>query len=100
MKYVTTIAEREFVIEILDDHHVALNGVVYVVDFESVSERTVYSLLVNNQSFEGSVYSSEEGWQVLLHGSQYVLQVEDEREKHQPTLFARINRTFERLVVH
>ena len=53
MKYVTTIAEREFVIEILDDHHVALNGVVYVVDFESVSERTVYSLLVNNQSFEG-----------------------------------------------
>jgi len=81
MKYVTTIAEREFVIEILDDHHVALNGVVYVVDFESVSERTVYSLLVNNQSFEGSVYSSEEGWQVLLHGSQYVLQVEDEREK-------------------
>ena len=81
MKYVTTIAEREFVIEILDDHHVALNGVVYVVDFESVSERTVYSLLVNNQSFEGSVYPSEEGWQVLLHGSQYVLQVEDEREK-------------------
>ncbi|HLE53537.1 MAG TPA: biotin/lipoyl-containing protein [Anaerolineales bacterium] len=81
MKYVTTIAEREFVIEILDDHHVALNGVVYVVDFESVSERTVYSLLVNNQSFEGSVYPSDEGWQVLLHGSQYVLQVEDEREK-------------------
>ena len=60
MKYVTTIAEREFVIEILDDHHVALNGVIYNVDFESVSERTVYSLLVNNQSFEGSVYPSDE----------------------------------------
>jgi biotin carboxyl carrier protein len=27
------------------------------------------------------VYESEEGWQVLLHGSQYVLLVEDERER-------------------
>lgn len=81
MKYIATLAEREFVIEILDDHHVALDGVVYNVDFEAASEQTIYSLLVNNQSFEGSVYPSDEGWQVLLHGSQYVLQVEDEREK-------------------
>jgi len=81
MKYITTLAEREFIVEILDDHHVALNGVVYNVDFEAASEQTIYSLLVNNQSFEGSVYPSDEGWQVLLHGSQYVLQVEDEREK-------------------
>jgi biotin carboxyl carrier protein len=27
------------------------------------------------------IYESEEGWQVLLHGSQYVLLVEDERER-------------------
>ena len=81
MKYITTLAERELIVEILDDHHVALNGVVYNVDFEAASEQTIYSLLVNNQSFEGSVYPSDEGWQVLLHGSQYVLQVEDEREK-------------------
>ncbi len=81
MKYITTTAEREFIIEILDDNHVALNGVVYEVDFEVASEQTIYSLLVNNRSFEGSVYQSDDGWQVLLHGTQYVLQVEDEREK-------------------
>lgn len=81
MKYVTTIGEREYLVEIIDEHHVLLDGILLDVDFQAVSERTVYSLLVNNRSHEGLVYPSEEGWQVLLLGSQYELQVEDEREK-------------------
>jgi len=81
MKYVTTIGEREYLVEIIDEHHVQLDGVPLDVDFQAVSERTVYSLLVNNHSYEGLVYPSEEGWQVLVLGSQYELQVEDEREK-------------------
>jgi biotin carboxyl carrier protein len=81
MKYVTTSGEREILIEILDEHHITVDGVDYEIDFESVSEQTVYSLLANNNSYEALVYESEEGWQVLLHGSQYVLLVEDEREK-------------------
>ncbi len=81
MKYVATSGEREILIEILDDHHITVDGVDYEIDFESVSEQTVYSLLANNKSYEALVYESEEGWQVLLHGSQYVLLVEDEREK-------------------
>ena len=81
MKYVATSGEREILIEILDEHHITVDGVDYEIDFESVSEQTVYSLLANNNSYEALVYESEEGWQVLLHGSQYVLLVEDEREK-------------------
>ena len=81
MKYVATSGEREFLIEILDEHHIIVDGVKFDIDFEAVSEQTVYSLLANNKSYEALVYESEEGWQVLLHGSQYVLLVEDEREK-------------------
>ena len=81
MKYVATSGEREILIEILDEHHITVDGVDYEIDFESVSEQTVYSLLANNNSYEALVYESEDGWQVLLHGSQYVLLVEDEREK-------------------
>jgi biotin carboxyl carrier protein len=81
MRYVTTTGDREILIEIIDDHHITVDGVSYEIDFESVSERTVYSLLANNKSHEALVYESEEGWQVLLHGSQYVLLVEDERER-------------------
>jgi biotin carboxyl carrier protein len=81
MKYVATTGDREILIEIIDDHHITVDGVKYEIDFESVSEQTVYSLLANNKSYEALVYESEEGWQVLLHGSQYVLLVEDERER-------------------
>lgn len=81
MRYVATIRDREYLIEIVDERHLILNGVNYEIDFESVSEQTVYSLLANNRSYEALVYSSDEGWQVLLHGSQYVVQVEDERER-------------------
>ncbi len=81
MKYVATSGEREILIEILDEHHITVDGIDYEIDFESVSEQTVYSLLANNKSYEALVYESEDGWQVLLHGSQYVLLVEDERER-------------------
>jgi len=81
MRYVATIRDREYLVEIIDEHHLQLDGVTYEIDFESVSEQTVYSLLANNRSYEALVYSSDEGWQVLLHGSQYVVQVEDERER-------------------
>ena len=81
MKYVATSGEREILIEILDEHHITVDGVDYEIDFESVSEQTVYSLLANNNSYEALVYESEDGWQVLLHGSQYELLVEDERER-------------------
>ena len=81
MKYVATSSEREILIEILDEHHITVDGVDYEIDFETISEQTVYSLLANNNSYEALIYESEEGWQVLLHGSQYVLLVEDERER-------------------
>jgi acetyl/propionyl-CoA carboxylase alpha subunit len=81
MKYVATSGEREILIDILDDQHITVDGIDYEIDFESVSEQTVYSLLANNKSYEALVYESDEGWQVLLHGSQYVLLVEDERER-------------------
>jgi biotin carboxyl carrier protein len=81
MKYVATTGDREIEVEIVDEHHIIVDGVSYEIDFESVSEQTVYSLLANNKSHEALVYESEEGWQVLLHGSQYVLVVEDERER-------------------
>jgi biotin carboxyl carrier protein len=81
MRYIATTGDREILIEIIDEHHILVDGTRYDIDFETVSEQTVYSLLANHKSYEALVYESEEGWQVLLHGSQYVLLVEDEREK-------------------
>jgi len=81
MKYVATTGEREILVEIINDQQVEVDGVLYDIDFESVSENTVYSLLANNQSYDALVYEGDDGWQVLLLGSQYIFQVEDERER-------------------
>lgn len=78
MKYVTTIDGQEYVVEIVDDSHVRVNGKLYAVDFDSVSDQPVYSLLLDGRSFEAYVYPGEEHWQVLLHGRSYPAQVEDE----------------------
>lgn len=81
MKYITTIDDQNYFIEILDEENILVDDHPYEVDFESVSNQPVYSLLINGQSYEAYVYPSEEGWQVLLHGRLYPATVIDEREK-------------------
>jgi len=81
MRYVTTIGEREYIVEILDEGHILVDGASYAVDFDTISDQPVFSLLLDGQSYESFVYPDEEGWQVLLYGSLYLVEVEDEREK-------------------
>jgi len=82
MKYVTTIAGRDFIVEILDEAHVSVDGKSYEVDFESICDQPVYSLIMDGKSYEAYVNpADEEGWQVLLFGRLYPALVEDERDK-------------------
>ena len=81
MKYITTINDKEFLVEIIDEHRVSINGQTYHVDFEAVSGQPVYSLIVDGKSHEGFVRESDDEWQVLLRGRLYPAKVEDEREK-------------------
>ena len=81
MRYVSNVNGVEYLIEIIDERHIIVNGRRLTVDFNSVSGQPVYSLIVDGKSYEGSVYPSDEGWQVLLHGTLYEMIVEDEREK-------------------
>jgi biotin carboxyl carrier protein len=81
MKYITSINDTEFAIEIIDDHHVSVNGKTYQIDFVAVSGQPVYSVLLDGKSHEAYVRENEEFWQVLLRGRLYPAKVEDEREK-------------------
>jgi hypothetical protein len=81
MKYVTTIGDKEYTIEIIDNGHLNFNGKVMEVDFESISGQPVYSLVIDGKSHEAYVYQHEDEWQVLLLGKQYPVKVEDERAK-------------------
>jgi acetyl/propionyl-CoA carboxylase alpha subunit len=81
MRYITTIGEQEFTIEIQDEKHILVDDKEYEVDFDSISEQPMYSLLLDGQSYEAYVYPSEKIWQVLLFGRFYPVHVEDERER-------------------
>jgi biotin carboxyl carrier protein len=81
MKYVTTIDEKEYLVELLDDHRVSVNGMTYEIDFERVGDQPVYSMLVDGSSYDVLVYPEEDEWQVLFQAHLYTACVEDEREK-------------------
>ncbi len=81
MKYITTIDNKEFEIEVVDEHHVRIGERLLKVDFETVSGQPVFSLILDGKSYESFVYQGEEDWEVLLRGRQYQVKIEDEREK-------------------
>lgn len=81
MRYITTIGETEFTVEVLDKRHVSVNGKVMEVDFENISGQPVYSMVIDGKSYEAYVYEVEDEWQVLLLGQEYPIKVQDEREK-------------------
>jgi biotin carboxyl carrier protein len=80
MRYITTVDNKEYLVEILDEKHIIINGKTYEVDFESVSGQPVYSLIVDGKSHESYVQQGDDNWQVLLRGRLYPVTVEDERE--------------------
>jgi biotin carboxyl carrier protein len=81
MKYVTNVNGKDFLINILDDHHVNIDGQTYEIDFISIANQPVFSLIISGKSFEAYVYPGEEDYQVLLQGRSFSVKVEDEREK-------------------
>jgi biotin carboxyl carrier protein len=79
VKYVTTIGGHTYHVEVIDEHHILLDGKPYEVDFTAIANQPVYSLLINGRSLEANAFQTGEGWQVLLHGKMFEARVEDEQ---------------------
>ena len=81
MRYITRINDQDFVIDIIDETHIMLDGTLYNISFDSMGDQPIYSLLLEGNSYEAFVYPDEDNWQVLLHGRFFLANVEDERER-------------------
>lgn len=79
MKYRVTVGERAYAIEVNQDQQITFDDEVLEVDFASVGEGGLYSLLVNNESFEAMVEERDGVWYVLMRGDLYEIDVVDER---------------------
>ncbi len=81
MKYFATIGDKQFEVEIKADQQIAVDKKPLIADFQSVGDQPVYSLILDGDSFEASIYTTESGIQVLLQGQLFEVHVEDERQQ-------------------
>ena len=82
MKYLTTVNQIEYEVELLEEGSVLVNGRAYQVDFSDIDGGQAFSLLVDGQSYEAFLSEDEaEGIQVVIHGIRYITEVIDEHEK-------------------
>lgn len=85
MKYVTTVNNQEFQIEIVDERHIRIGEQLLEVDFEAINGQPVFSIILDGKSYESFVYQGDEDWEVLIRGRQYQVKIEDERERRLKT---------------
>jgi biotin carboxyl carrier protein len=78
MKYITTIKDKKFEIEIQNDGSVLVNGQPREVDFLSLTP-SLYSIIMNGLSLEVVIEEREGEYQVLMGGRLYEGEVLDER---------------------
>jgi len=80
MKYVATVNDKTYEIEINGEGEITVDGKRLSVDFKSVAEQSVYSLLLDGNSYEAYVYPGDTGIEVLMRGTRYQVHAEDERQ--------------------
>lgn len=78
MKYLTTINNEQFEIEVGRDGKLTVNGQPHEVDFLAIGPSR-YSIIKDNKSLELVIEDSDEGFEILLGGRRYNGQVLDER---------------------
>ncbi len=84
MKYFATVNDQTYEIDI--DHHgrVTVDGVELAADLKLVEGRHLYSLLLNNASYEIVLDPDEEArnlYDVMVGGLRYEVKVQDERSR-------------------
>jgi biotin carboxyl carrier protein len=79
MKYIATVADKTYEIEINSEGEITLDGRRLAMDLQSVAGQPVYSLIIDGRSFEAYVVPAEGGMEVVLAGRLYQVSVEDER---------------------
>jgi biotin carboxyl carrier protein len=80
MKYLATVHGNTYEIEINSEREITIDGARLAVDFQSVADQPVYSLIVGGRSFEAYVSPAEGGLEVVLEGRLYPVAIEDERQ--------------------
>jgi biotin carboxyl carrier protein len=78
MKYAATVKGQTFTIEITPEERVRIGDHTHTVDLQSIDAHRLYSLLIDNNSYEVLIEEQGGEYRVLLLGELYTIQLEDD----------------------
>ncbi len=81
MKYTAIVEDKAYLIEIGANNTVLIDGEPHTVDFRSIEGTTLYSLLMDNLSWEVLVERTGDEYRILLDGELHIVNVQDERTR-------------------
>jgi biotin carboxyl carrier protein len=81
MKYTAIINDTTYEIEIGANNTVMVNGEPHNVDFRTIDGSALYSLLLDNASWEALLDRNGDEYRVLIGGELHVVTVQDERTR-------------------
>ena len=93
MNYVTSVGDKAVDIQLGKKGEIIVDEQHHVTSVESIGGLSLYSLILDNSSYEVHVEEREGGYQVRLLGELYTILVEDERTRRAAT--ARSTRSLE-----
>lgn len=81
MKYIATVGDEEFVIDVNREGEVTVNGTTCFVDMQGVGSASLYSLIVDNKSYDIFIDERDENFLVVMWGGLFEVVVQDERTR-------------------
>jgi pyruvate carboxylase subunit B len=81
MKYITTVGDEQFTIDINHDGQITLNGEVINAEMRQMLDTTMYSIIMDNVSHDLRMNEGDGVYIVQLGGEIFEVVVEDERTR-------------------
>jgi acetyl/propionyl-CoA carboxylase alpha subunit len=81
MKYIATIGDQEFTVDVNREGEVIVDGTSYTVDIQGVGSHSLYSIIINGRSYDIFIDEIDEDYLVVLWGGLFEVKVQDERTR-------------------
>lgn len=81
MEYTAIIEDKAYRIEVGPNNTVLVDGEPHSVDFRGIDGTTLFSLLMDNSSWEVLVERTGDEYRVLINGELHVVTIQDERTR-------------------
>jgi biotin carboxyl carrier protein len=81
MKYIATIDDHQFVIDVNREGEVSVNDVVHTADMQTIGGSRLYSLIVDGRSYDIFIDEQDERYLLVMQEGIFEVKVEDERTR-------------------